>query len=252
MLDPKLLRSDLPGVAAELARRGFVLDVARICGPRGAAQGGADRGRPVARRTQRQCQGGGAGEVERAGRRALLALGESLRRSLQGIETAARGDPGANWPIVQMGLPNILHASVPAGRDEADNVEVRRWGDAAQFAFEPKDHVAIGERLGMDFEAAGRISGARFVVMTGASGEAAPRSHPVHARLARARARLSRGLRAVSRARRGAAGHRAAAEVRAGSVRGARRSGLLLDSDRRSAGDESGARSDSRRRLRCR
>jgi seryl-tRNA synthetase len=66
-----------------------------------------------------------------------------------------------------MGLPNLLHASVPDGRDESANVEVRRWGDPRQFTFEPKDHVAIGERIGMDFEAAGRISGARFVVMTG-------------------------------------------------------------------------------------
>ncbi len=55
----------------------------------------------------------------------------------------------------------------PPGRDETDNVEVRRWGEPRAFAFEPKDHVAIGARLGMDFEAAGRISGARFVVMTG-------------------------------------------------------------------------------------
>src|SRR6202034_319579 len=65
------------------------------------------------------------------------------------------------------GLPNILHASVPPGREEADNVEVRRWSEPRALSFEPKDHVAIGARLGMDFEAAGRISGARFVVMTG-------------------------------------------------------------------------------------
>jgi seryl-tRNA synthetase len=68
---------------------------------------------------------------------------------------------------IQLGLPNILNASVPPGSDEADNVEVRRWGEPRPFSFEPKDHVAIGARLGMDFEAAGRISGARFVVMTG-------------------------------------------------------------------------------------
>ena len=66
-----------------------------------------------------------------------------------------------------MGLPNILHASVPDGRDESANVEVRRWGMPREFTFEPKDHVALGEPLGMDFEAAGRMSGARFVVMSG-------------------------------------------------------------------------------------
>ena len=68
---------------------------------------------------------------------------------------------------LQLGLPNIPHSSVPEGRDESANVEVRRWGVPRQFDFTPKDHVALGERIGMDFEAAGRISGARFVVLTG-------------------------------------------------------------------------------------
>jgi seryl-tRNA synthetase len=68
---------------------------------------------------------------------------------------------------LQLGLPNILHSSVPDGQDEAANVEVRRWGVPRQFDFTPKDHVALGERIGMDFEAAGRMSGARFVVLTG-------------------------------------------------------------------------------------
>jgi len=62
----------------------------------------------------------------------------------------------------------MLHDSVPDGRDETANVEVRRWGEPREFAFEPKDHVAVGEGLVlMDFEAAGRISGARFVVLKG-------------------------------------------------------------------------------------
>jgi seryl-tRNA synthetase len=67
-----------------------------------------------------------------------------------------------------MGLPNILHASVPEGRDEsARTSRCGAGGVPRQFEFEPKDHVAMGERIGMDFEAAGRISGARFVVMMG-------------------------------------------------------------------------------------
>src|SRR5205823_6482991 len=63
---------------------------------------------------------------------------------------------------------NIPHESVPPGRDERDNVEVRRWGEPRKFDFEPKDHVDLGQQLGlMDFEAAAKISGARFVVMRG-------------------------------------------------------------------------------------
>jgi seryl-tRNA synthetase len=70
-----------------------------------------------------------------------------------------------NW---QLDLPNLLHESVPEGRDESANVELARHGEPRQFAFEPRDHVAIGEALGqLDFEAAGRISGARFAVIRG-------------------------------------------------------------------------------------
>jgi seryl-tRNA synthetase len=65
----------------------------------------------------------------------------------------------------QLGLPNLLHESVPEGGGEADNREVRRWGEPRKLDFEAKDHVALGEKLGLDFEAAARISGARFVVM---------------------------------------------------------------------------------------
>jgi seryl-tRNA synthetase len=166
VLDPKLLRSDLPKVAAELARRGFVLDVDKIAGleeRRKAAQIEADRVR-----AERNANAKATGQAKAQGRDAapLLALGESLSSQLTGLE-ADLTRIQAELTEVQLGLPNILHSSVPDGRDENANVEVRRWGEPRKFAFEPKDHVAIGARLGMDFEAAGRMSGARFVVMTG-------------------------------------------------------------------------------------
>src|SRR5207237_805256 len=66
------------------------------------------------------------------------------------------------------GIPNLPHASVPDGKDERDNKEVRRWGEPRKFDFEPKDHVDIGAQLGqMDFETAAKVSGSRFVVMKG-------------------------------------------------------------------------------------
>ena len=68
----------------------------------------------------------------------------------------------------QARLPNLLHASVPDGTDSEANVEVRRWGAPPQFPFEPLDHVALGEKLGLiDFDSAAKLSGARFVVLTG-------------------------------------------------------------------------------------
>jgi seryl-tRNA synthetase len=166
VLDPKLLRSDLPGVAANLARRGFTLDVAKISAleeQRKSLQIEADR-----LRAERNANAKATGQAKAQGREAapLVALGEDLSSKLQVVERELEGIQ-AEVLSVQLGLPNILHASVPDGRDESDNVEIRRWGTPRELSFEPKDHVAIGARLGMDFEAAGRISGARFVVMTG-------------------------------------------------------------------------------------
>jgi len=166
VLDPKLLRNDLPKVAAELARRGFALDVEKIAAleaERKAAQIEAD-----SLRAERNANAKATGQAKAQGRDAgaLIELGESLAQRLAALEGRLEAIQ-ADLSSIQLGLPNILHASVPPGRDEADNVEVRRWGEPRALSFEPKDHVAIGARLGMDFEAAGRMSGARFVVMTG-------------------------------------------------------------------------------------
>ena len=69
---------------------------------------------------------------------------------------------------ILLGVPNLPHASVPAGKDENDNVEVRRWGEPRTFDFEPRDHVDLGDGLGLlDFETAAKIAGARFVVLRG-------------------------------------------------------------------------------------
>ena len=166
MLDPKLLRSDLPGLAAALARRGFALDVATFAAleeQRKAVQIEADR-----LRAERNANAKAVGHAKSKGQDAgaLLAAGEALGGQLQSVDKQLEVIQ-AQVASLQLELPNIPHSSVPDGRDEAANVEVRRWGVARQFAFTPKDHVALGERIGMDFEAAGRISGARFVVMTG-------------------------------------------------------------------------------------
>ncbi|MGO9935890.1 MAG: serine--tRNA ligase [Steroidobacteraceae bacterium] len=166
MLDPKLLRSDLTGVAAALARRGFVLDVegfAALEERRKSVQIEADR-----LRAERNANAKAVGIAKSKGREVagLLRLTESLGEQLQSVEQRQEAIQ-AQLTGLQMGLPNILHESVPDGRDESANIEVRRWGEPTEFAFEPKDHVALGEPLGMDFEAAARISGARFVVMTG-------------------------------------------------------------------------------------
>jgi seryl-tRNA synthetase len=166
VLDPKLLRSDLPGVAAALARRGFVLDVAAFAAleeQRKAVQIESDR-----LRAERNASAKAVGFAKSRGEdpAALLASSESLGTQLLAVEKRLDAIQ-SEVSSLQLGLPNMPHASVPDGRDESANVEVRRWGEPQQFGFTPKDHVTIGEALEMDFEAAGRMSGARFVVMTG-------------------------------------------------------------------------------------
>ncbi len=166
MLDPKLLRSDLNGVATQLARRGFVLDVAAFAAleeRRKAVQIEADR-----LRAERNANAKAVGFAKAKGQDAehLLVVGDALAAQLKVVDEQLQLLQSEQSEL-QLGLPNILHASVPEGHDESANIEVRRWREPTVLGFEPRDHVALGEPLGMDFEAAGRMSGARFVVMTG-------------------------------------------------------------------------------------
>jgi seryl-tRNA synthetase len=167
VLDPKLLRSDPQSVAANLARRGFQLDVAAFQAleeRRKAAQVESDRVR-AERNANAKAVGMAKGKGEDAS--ALLKRAEELTSQL-GASDAAIGAVQAELDAWQLGLPNLLHESVPEGRDESANQEVRRWGEPRQFDFKPKDHVELGEKLGgVDFESAAKISGARFAVMKG-------------------------------------------------------------------------------------
>jgi seryl-tRNA synthetase len=169
MLDARLLRSDPDAVAANLARRGFTLDVERFRAledRRKSAQVAADEVRAA-----RNAYAKSVGKAKAQGQdiASLLAEGEALARRLEGLDSELVSVQ-AEFDDLTLGLPNLLHESVPEGRDETANVEVRRWGTPRTFEWQPLDHVAIGERLAgtaMDFEVAGRISGARFVVLKG-------------------------------------------------------------------------------------
>ena len=167
MLDARLLRSDPEAVARNLARRGYVLDVPRFRDleeRRKASQVAADELR-AARNAHAKKVGQAKGRGEDIA--PLVAEGETMGRRLADLEQE-QAAAVAEFDALILGLPNTLHDSVPDGRDENSNVEVRRWGTPRAFEFEPKDHVAIGEGLAqVDFEAAGRISGARFVVLKG-------------------------------------------------------------------------------------
>ena len=165
MIDPKLLRSAPEEVARLLARRGYQFDASAWQGledKRRHWQIETDRLR-AARNSHAKAVGQARGRGEDIA--PLLRQAEELTQGLSGAEqqlNAVHSQLG-RW---QLELPNLLHPSVPEGSDESANVEVGRYGVPRNFSFKPRDHVEIGESLGLlDFEAAGRISGARFVVI---------------------------------------------------------------------------------------
>jgi seryl-tRNA synthetase len=168
MLDPKALRQDLDGVVANLARRSFKLDRERYLALE--AERKELQTRVEGLRQQRNERSKAIGRAKAAGgdvdatMREVGELGDALASGEQRLValTAELDDFLAR-------LPNLLHDSVPDGADSAANVEVRHWGTPPKLSFEPLDHVALGEKLGLiDFDAAAKLSGARFVVLRGA------------------------------------------------------------------------------------
>jgi seryl-tRNA synthetase len=167
MLDPKLLRTESEKVAANLARRGFVLDVANLQALEDKRKQWQVRVDEL--RNERNVNAKTVGKAKAQGQdiAPLLKQVEDLGKQLIAAETELNAVQG-ELEQLSLGLPNLLQDSVPDGRDEAANVEVRRWGEPRHFDYSPLDHVALGEGLGMiDFAAASKISGARFVILKG-------------------------------------------------------------------------------------
>ncbi len=168
MLDPRLLRAEAERVRENLARRGFAFDT--------TAYAAMEEGRRELQarveqlRNERNVRSKAIGLAKGRGEDVapILAEVEHLGGSLKTAEVELEAVQG-QLRDVQPELPNLLHDAVPPGRDESANLELRRVGEPRRFAFEPRDHVDIGARLGLlDFEAAGQIAGARFSVMRGA------------------------------------------------------------------------------------
>ena len=166
MLDPKLLRQDPDAVAERLRVKGFELDVARFSDLE--AQRRRLQTRTEALQNERNVTSKSIGRAKAAGEDI-----EPLKASV--ADLGAKLDASkAEFDVVQAALndmmreiPNLPDASVPEGTDEDDNVEIRRWGDAPKFNFQPLDHVDLGADGALDFEAAVKLTGTRFVVMHG-------------------------------------------------------------------------------------
>jgi len=167
MLDPKLIRNQLADTAAQLQRRGFTLDVQNI--ERLETQRKGIQVRTEKLQAERNSSSKSIGKAKAAGEdiQPLLdqvaGLGEQLDAASQELEVVQ-----SQLNDILMGIPNIPHESVPAGTDETQNEELRRWGEPAVFDFDVKDHVDLGEGLGgMDFQSAAKLSGSRFAVLRG-------------------------------------------------------------------------------------
>lgn len=166
MIDIQLLRKDIDNVAARLAARKYQLDVAAFNGLEAERKAIQIRTEELqGKRNALSKQIGmlkGKGEDTSAVMAQVGGLGDELKAN-----EVALAEVQAKMARFMESVPNLPHESVPAGTDESGNVEVRRVGTPPRFDFEAKDHVDIGEKLGLDFDTATKLTGSRFSVMKG-------------------------------------------------------------------------------------
>jgi seryl-tRNA synthetase len=167
MLDPRLFRTDLEATAAALARRGFALDTASLARLENERKGIQTRTQELQAERNARSKAIGQAKAKREDVQPLLEAVAHMGDELKAAEARLAAIQG-ELEAIQLAVPNIPDESVPAGRDENDNVEVRRWGTPRTLGFEAKDHVDLGTALGqMDPEMGAKLTGARFTVMTG-------------------------------------------------------------------------------------
>ena len=166
MLENKLLRGSINFVVEQLKRRNFTFDVDEF-------NNLEDQRKVIQVQTQelqnlRNTKSKAIGQAKASGEaiEPLLEEVSNLGKKLDDVK-ASLTNLQLKIDEIVMAIPNLPHASVPEGASESDNVELLKWGEPKKFEFKPKDHVDLGEIHGIDFAAAAKISGARFVVMTG-------------------------------------------------------------------------------------
>lgn len=167
MLDIKRIRKNIGAVSGELQRRGYTLDVGNLTHLE-------DRRKTLQTQIeqwqqQKNQQAKAIGQAKSQGQdiAELVQQADSIDDSLEKAKQEFEEISEQLHDILQA-LPNIPQSSVPNGRSEEDNVEVRRWGQIPEFDFEIQDHVTLGNNInGLDFESAAKLSGSRFAVMYG-------------------------------------------------------------------------------------
>ena len=166
MLDPQLLRKDLESVKTRLATRKFELDTALFM--QLETERKELQGRTEELQAKRNQLAKAIGMKKGKGENADAELTEStgVNKELEGSATRLNALQGQIQDFV-LGIPNLPDDSVPAGKTADENKEIKVWGKPTHFEFIPKDHVDLGTPIGLDFDSATKISGARFVVLKG-------------------------------------------------------------------------------------
>ena len=166
MIDIQLLRKDIDSVAARLATRKFQLDVAAFNALEAERKQIQTRTEELqSKRNALSKQIGmlkGKGEDTSTVMAEVAGIGDELKASAERLDVVQ-----AKMSEFMLTIPNLPNESVPVGQDESANVEVRKIGTPRAFDFEVKDHVDIGEALGLDFDTAAKLTGSRFAVMKG-------------------------------------------------------------------------------------
>ncbi len=168
MLDPQLLRAEAESVAERLTVKKYILDVEKLGSLEDQRKGLQSEVQDLQAERNRSAKEVGRRKAAGEDVSGLIEETSGLAGKISAIEKELGGVRSALDELVH-GIPNLPAESVPFGDSDEDNEEVRRWGDPTTFAFEPADHVSLGSGLGMmDFELAAKITGSRFVVMSGA------------------------------------------------------------------------------------
>jgi seryl-tRNA synthetase len=167
MLDPKLFRTDLDATLQQLARRGFSLDAQRLTALENERKQIQVQTQDLQNERNTRSKAIGKAKAQGEDIQPLLEtvadLGDKLKTAEERLNAIQ-----VELNDIFSGVPNLPHESVPEGKREEDNIEVRKWGEPTAFPFEPKDHVDLGEASGfMSFEVAAKIAGSRFNVLIG-------------------------------------------------------------------------------------
>ena len=166
MLDIQLFRTDLDGLTARLAARGYTLDTAAFTALEAQRKEVQTRTQDLQAKRNATSKQIGMAKAKGEDASAILAEVATLGDELKVAEEQLVVIQSQLQELLQT-IPNLPHESVPVGKSEADNVEVRRWGTPPTFDFEVKDHVDVGAALGLDFDTGAKLSGARFTFMKG-------------------------------------------------------------------------------------